>query len=186
MLLKKLHEIKNDILLDYTSEFERIGILKSGDQVRQTHIRFRNVEDYEAYINSIYERYDAEDALFNSSIYKINSPQFNKVNRSQYGNGCDFKHKVIEYKGKKCFIPGKGYCFVKCVNFLTRADYKEQYIDFIRNEKKRSNIMTKARIQPFCRANIINLGYYYSERVFSRSVTERNNALYLFSNHFFW
>ena len=40
----------------------------------------------------------------------------------------------------------KGYCFVKCINFLTGEDYKEQYLDFIRNEKRRSNIMTKAGI----------------------------------------
>ena len=44
--------------------------------------------------------------------------------------------------------------------------------------------MTKARIQPFCRANKFNLGYYDGERVFPRSVTDRNNALSLFNNHF--
>ena len=44
--------------------------------------------------------------------------------------------------------------------------------------------MTKARIQPFCKANNINLGYFDGERVFPRSVTDRNNALYLFNNHF--
>ena len=44
--------------------------------------------------------------------------------------------------------------------------------------------MTKARIQPFCRANNINLGYYNEDRVFPRSVTERNKALYLHNNHF--
>ena len=43
--------------------------------------------------------------------------------------------------------------------------------------------MTKARIQPFCRANIFNLGYYDGERVFSRSVGDGNNALYLCNNH---
>ena len=44
--------------------------------------------------------------------------------------------------------------------------------------------MTKARIQPFCRANIINLRYYDGERVFRRAVTERNIALFLFNNQF--
>ena len=44
--------------------------------------------------------------------------------------------------------------------------------------------MTKARIQPLCRSNNINLGYYDGERVFPRSATERNNALYLYNNHF--
>ena len=44
--------------------------------------------------------------------------------------------------------------------------------------------MTKARIQPFCRANNINLVYFDGERVFHRSITDRNNALYLHNNHF--
>ena len=43
---------------------------------------------------------------------------------------------------------------------------------------------TKARIQPFCRANNINSGFYNEDRVFPRSVTNRDNALFLYSNHF--
>ena len=181
---KKLHEIKNEILLDYNGEFEMVGNLKVGDQIRQTNIRFRNISDYEAYINAIDVDYDSEDSIFNGYIYKINTPQFNKVNRSQYGNGCDFKHEIIKYRGNNCFIPTKGYCFIKCVNFITKSDYKEQYLEFIRNEQRRSNIMTKARIQPFCRANNINLGYFDGDGVYPRSVTNRNSALFIYNNHF--
>ena len=114
-----------------------VGNLKVGDQIRQTHIRFRNMDDFESYFNAIDEVYDAEDAIFIGYIYKLNTPQFNKVNRSQNGNGCDFKHENIEYRGINCFIPTKGYCFVKCIFFLTGQDYKQQYLDFIRNEKRR-------------------------------------------------
>ena len=136
------------------------------------------------YINAIDEGYDAEDAIFNDYVYKINTPQFNKVNRSQYGKGCDFKHEIIECRGNNCFIPIKGYCFVKCINFFTGEDYKQQYLKFIRNEKRRSNIMTMARIQPFCRAKNINLGYYNNDRIFPRTVTNRDSASYLYNNHF--
>ena len=87
---KNLHEIKNEILQDYIGVFEMVGNLKIGDQIRQTHIRFRNMDDFEAYINSIDQDYDSDDSIFNGYIYKINTPQFNKVNRSQYGNGCSF------------------------------------------------------------------------------------------------
>ena len=181
---KNLHEYKNEILLDYVGAFEMVGDLKVGDQIRQTIIGFRNMDDFEAYINAIDEGYDAEDAIFNGHVYIINTPQFNKVNRSQYGNGCDFKHEIIEYQGNNCFIPTKGYCFIKCIISLTGEDYKEQHLDFIRNEKRRTNIMAKARIQPFCRVNIINLGYYNEDRVFPRSVTNRDSALYLYKNQF--
>ena len=146
---KNLHEIKQEKSLDYTGEFEMVGDLKVGDQIRQTHIRFRNIDDFEAYINAIVKGYDAEDSIFKSYIYTLSTSQFNKVNRSQFVNGCDFKHKIIECRGKKCYIPTKGYCFVICINFLTGQGYKQQYLEFIRNEKRRSNIMTKARIQPF-------------------------------------
>ena len=181
---KNLHEIKYEILQDYDGTFDLIGTLKIGDQTKQTHTRFRNMEAFESYINKIDDGYDADDTIFNGYIYKIDTPQFNKVKRSEYGNGCDFKHEIIEYRGNNCFIPTKGYCFVKCINFLTGQDYKDKYLEFIRNEKRRSNIMTKARIQPFCRANNINLGYYNDDRVFPTTVTNRRSALYLYNNHF--
>ena len=181
---KNLHEIKNEILQDYDGTFEMVGTLIVGDQLRQTHIRFRNMIDFETYINSIDEGYDANDSIFNGYIYKIITPEFNTVNRSQYGNGCSFDKIIVEYCGNNCFIPTKRYCFVKCINFLTGQDYKDKYLEFIRNEKRRSNIMTKARIQPFCNKNNINLGYYNDDRVFPRSVSNRDSALYLYNNHF--
>ena len=126
-----------------------VGKLSIGDQIREIQIRFRNMDYYEVYINAIDEGYDAEDAIFNGYIHKINTPQFNLVNRSQNGNGCVFKHEITEYRGNSCFIPTKGYCFIKCVNFLTGKDFEYQYLIFFRNEQRRSNFTTMARIQPF-------------------------------------
>ena len=155
-----------------------VGRLKVGDQNRQTHIRFRNIEYYESYIDAIDQDYESEDAIFNRYIYKTNTHQFDIVNKSQYGNACDSKDESFEYRGISCFIPTKGYCFVKCINFLTGEDYTEQCLDFIGNKKRRSNIMTKARNQPFCSANNINSGYYDGQRVLPRSVMDRSNALF--------
>ena len=181
---KNLHEIKQEILENYEGVFEMVGNLKIGDQIRQTHIKLRNINDFEAYINSIDQDYDSDDCIFNGYIYKLDTPQFNKVNRSQYGNGCSFDKIIIEYRGNNCYIPTKGYCFVKCINFITGQDYKQQYLDFIRNEKRRSNIVTMARIQPCLRKLGIDLGYYNGDRVFPRMVTNRDSALYLYNNHF--
>ena len=50
---KNLHEFKDETLLEYDDAFEIVGNLKVGDQIRQTHSRFRNMDDFEAYINSI-------------------------------------------------------------------------------------------------------------------------------------
>ena len=181
---ENLHEIENEILLDYVGAFEMVGNLKVGDQIRLTRSRFRNIDDFVSYINSIDQDYDSEDALFNGYTYKLDTLHFIKVNRNQYGNGCDFKHEVIKYPGSNCFIPTKGYRFVKCANFLTGKDYKQQYLDFPRSEQRRSNIMTQAKIQPFCRSNNVKLGFWDGERVFPRSVTERNKTLYSYKNPF--
>ena len=63
-----LHEIKHEILLDYEGQFELVRNLKVGDQIRETRIRFRNINDYEAYINIIDQDYDSEDSIFDGYI----------------------------------------------------------------------------------------------------------------------
>ena len=66
------------------------------------------MDDFEAYINSIVEDYDSEDAIFNGYNYKLDTPQFKEVNRSQNGDGCDFTHESIENRGTNCYITIKG------------------------------------------------------------------------------
>ena len=51
-------------------------------------------------------------------------------------------------------------------------------------KKKRSNIMTMARIQPCLKKLGIDLGYYNGDRVYPRSITNRDIALYLYNDHF--
>ena len=114
-----------------------VGRLKVGNQIRQTHIRFRNITDYEAYISAIDPDYELEDSFFNGYIYKMMTAQFNKVNKSQYGSGCDFKHEIFEYRGNNCIITTKGFCFVNCNDFLTGQNYKQQNLDFIKSEQRR-------------------------------------------------
>ena len=60
---KLLHEIRKEILKDYSGEIEMIGKLSVGDQIRTTHIRVRNFTDSKAYINAIDEGYDVEDSF---------------------------------------------------------------------------------------------------------------------------
>ena len=93
---KNKHEIKQERIEDFFGEFEMVGNLKVGDQIRQTHFRFRNISDYESYINAIDQDYESEDAIFKGYIDKIDTPQFNPVKKSQYGSGCNFKHGIIE------------------------------------------------------------------------------------------
>ena len=59
-----LHEIKNEILHDYTGDFELNGKMIIGPIERKTNIRFKNMDDFENYINAIDVDYDSEDVIF--------------------------------------------------------------------------------------------------------------------------
>ena len=117
-------------------------------------------------------------------MYKLNTPEFKKVNRSQYGRGADFKQDIVEYVGNKCYIPTSGNCFIKCVNYFTEKDYTEEFLTFIRTEQRRSIVMTSARVQPFRRIYNINIGCYDGFRVCPRNITQRNTALKIHNIHF--
>ena len=108
-----LHEIKNEVLEDYTGDFELIGSMLVGEVEQKTNIRFQNVDDFESYINALDNSgYDSEDVIFTGWLYKINTPEFKKVNRSQYARGTDFKQDIVQYIGNNCYIPTIGNCFI--------------------------------------------------------------------------
>ena len=53
----------------------------------KTNIRFKNIDDFEGYLNAIDVDYDSEVVTFTGYIYKLNTPQINVVKRSTYGKG---------------------------------------------------------------------------------------------------
>ena len=112
-----LHEIKNEIFGDHIGDFELIGSMLVGEVEQKTNIRLKNVDDFESYINARDNSgYDSEDVIFTGWLYKLNTPEFKKVNRSKYGRGTDFKQDIVEYIGNNCYIPTSGNCFIKCIN----------------------------------------------------------------------
>ena len=82
-----LHEIKNDIIQDYTGDFELNGLMNIGPIAHKTNIRFKSMDNFESYINAIDVDYDSEDVTFTGYVYKLNTPQFNVVKRSAYAKG---------------------------------------------------------------------------------------------------
>ena len=111
-----LHEIKNEILLDSKGDFELNGSMVIGPTEHKTNNRFKNMDDFENYINAIDIDYDSEVVTFTGYFYKSNTPHFDRVNRSQYGRSPDFKQDFVEYTGNNCCIPTGGNCFIKCIN----------------------------------------------------------------------
>ena len=54
-----------------------------------------------------------------------------------------------------CYIPTSGNCFIKYINHLTGKDYMNEFLTFIRDAQRRSDVMTATRIQPFCKKNVV-------------------------------
>ena len=120
-----LHEIKDEILEDYTGDFELIGKMIIGPVEHKTNIRFKNMDDFERYINAIDIDYDSADVIFTGYVYKLDTPQFKVVKRSVYGKGTNHMQEIVEYHGRNCYIPTSVMCFIKCINYFTKKDYTE-------------------------------------------------------------
>ena len=141
-----MNETKNEVLQDYTVDFELNGKTIIGPNEHKRNIRYKNMDDFERYINAIDIDYDSEDVTFTGYVYKLNTPQFKLVRRSAYGRGTNYMQKIVEYHRQNCYIPTSGMCFVKRIKFFTNKDYTEEALTFIRTEQRRSNVMTFARI----------------------------------------
>ena len=136
---KNIHEIR-DSLGNINKEFELNGNLTINGQIKKTNMRFKNIDAFDKYIEKIDMKYDSEDVLFEGDSYIIEKDEFNKVNRSDYGKGSNHLYDIQEYIGKNCYIPTGQNCFLKCINYLTGKDYKNEYFQFINSEGRRKTV----------------------------------------------
>ena len=118
-------------------------------------------------------------------VYKLDTTQFKNVKRSADCKRTNHMQEIVEYHGKNCYIPTSGMCFIKFINQFTKKDYTEEFLPFIRTEQRRFNVMTSARIQPFCRKYNINIGCFDGTRTNPRNFTQRNTSLFMSNNHFY-
>ena len=147
-------------------------------------MRFKNINDFESYIEKIDEKYDGGDVVFEGDAFQLPQLDFKPLKRSNYGRASNHLYNIQEYFGTNCYILTGNNCFVKCINYLTGNDYTQQYLDFISEGDRRKNVMTLARIQPFVKKNGIEIEYFNGKEVLPRSVKERKKCLYLHNNHF--
>ena len=126
-----LREIRNKIWLDYKGDFELNGLMIIGLVEQKTNFEFRNMDDFESFINATDIDYDSEDVTFTGYVYNFNTPQFNVVNRSAYAEGTNYGQAFDEYFGQNCYIPTSVQCFIKSSNYFTQKDYAEELLTFI-------------------------------------------------------
>ena len=84
------------------------------------------MDDFENSVDAVEIDYHTGDLIITCYVYNLITPQFNKVNISQYGKGNNFKQDIVEYIVNNCYIPTKGNCFKKCINYFTKKDYSEE------------------------------------------------------------
>ena len=116
------------------------------------------MDDFESYINAIDVDYNSEYVTCTGYVYKLNTPQFNVVKRSAYGKGTNYMQEILQFCGHISYIPTSGHRFIKSNNYFTKTDYTEEFLTFIRTKQRRSNVMTSARVQTFCRKYNMNVG----------------------------
>ena len=122
-----MHEIKNEILQDYTGDFEVYGKMFIGPIEHITNIRFKNMDDFEGYMNGIDVGYDSEDVTFAGYVYKLNTPPFKFFKRSAYGKGTKYMQEIVEYHGQNYYIATSRMCFTKCINYFTKKFIQKNF-----------------------------------------------------------
>ena len=132
-----MHEIKNEILQDFTGDFELNGLMIIGHIEHKINTRFKKMDDFESYIKAIDIDYDRQDVIFTGYVYKLNTPQFKFVKRSAHGKCTNCMQEIVEYHGQNCHFPTGSHCFIKCNNFFTNKDYSEEVLTFLRTENYR-------------------------------------------------
>ena len=122
-----LHEIKNEISQDYTGDFVLNGLMIIGPFGHKTNISFKNMDDFESYINAIDIGYDSEDVTFTGYFYKLNTPQFHVVKRSAHVKGTNYMQKSVEYLKQNCYIPTSSHCFIKCIKYFSEKIIEKNF-----------------------------------------------------------
>ena len=97
---------------------------------------FKDGEQLDKRIEKINDKYDETlNITFTGELIRY-TKTFNKMKRSNYGTGCDVFKKIIEYRGNLCYIPEENECFRKCLEFIYKKDFTQQYREFIEESKK--------------------------------------------------
>ena len=145
------------------------------DSVQLTKSIEKKIDKHDETLELLFLGYMTKDAML-----------FNQIKRSNYGKGCDVSNNILEYEGRPCYIPTGNACFRKCSEYIYKKDFSREYKEFILDSDRCKNIITPAKIQPFCRKYIINLGVYNKKQqsILPKTVTERTLCLLIHNNHF--
>ena len=62
---------------DYAGDFEKTGKTSIVETEQKTKVSFKNIDDFENFINAIDQGYDSEDVIFTGCLCKLSTSGFN-------------------------------------------------------------------------------------------------------------
>ena len=130
-----IHEVFKNIKDGYP--FMLKGEIRINDNDPSTiNAFFKDGEQIDKRVEKINDKYDETlNITFTGELIRY-TKTFNKIQRSNYGTGCDVFRKIVEYRGNLCYIPEENECFRKCLEFIYKKDFSQQYREFIKNRKE--------------------------------------------------
>ena len=85
-----------------------MGSMLIGDIKEKTTKVYRKIDGFKNYINAINVVEVSEDTFFTGWVHKLNTPEINRINRSQYGRETLFKQDIFDYGDNNCYISTSG------------------------------------------------------------------------------
>ena len=79
------------------------------------------------------------------------SRNFKRVNMAEHGRGADEFNDILDYDGENSFITSGNGFSLKCILYTFKKHFPKDYVDFIKSYQRRTNVMTRCRIQQFCK-----------------------------------
>ena len=126
------------------------GYFSLGDEGEiDTNRFFKDIDELAKFIDKILDKYDDHPSIYyTGNVYRY-FRNYSRVNRSKYGRGANEFNKILDHKGKYCYIPSGNGCFLVCINYIFKKDFSMEYFEFIQSYKRRPNVMSCCRIK-FC------------------------------------
>ena len=87
---------------------------------------FKDGEQFDKRIEKINDKYDENLNITSTGELIRYTKTFNKIQRRNYGTGCDSFEKIVEYRGNLCYIPEENDCFRKCLEYIYKKDFSQQ------------------------------------------------------------
>ncbi|ESO94754.1 hypothetical protein LOTGIDRAFT_161002 [Lottia gigantea] len=154
-LIKRITILFNDFKIKGQIQING-RIYKEGESKQDMTLSGFNAQTLQIIYLKMHDKSNASDWYFTGEVI-FRKNYFRIVKRSKTGRGGNLLKKINEYKGENCYIPGDGYCFIKCVNHFMNKDLTKEFKDLKEFEKiinrfqkaKRKGVMTVGRIKLF-------------------------------------